>query len=259
MPSVTELSALYGNFMLGPRAGPAVCEICFDLTDGHSRCYGCANTQQWLDAVVPISYSIGHEQLHHALASYKRQPPEIAQRFELELAAVLWRYLQIHEPCIARAVHTDGFEIVTTVPSSSEARDELHPLQRIVGGLVEPTRPRYERVLRRSSALAPPRTLSVEKFKSARKLHHQSVLLIDDTWTTGANAQSAAAALKLAGSGTVVAVVIGRHLNRYHGNNDRRLRALRRPFDWNRCAVHEAAAPHADDGAPIGARDVRAP
>ena len=119
MPSVNELSSLYGNFMLGPQPGPAVCEVCFDLTDGHSRCYGCANTQQWLDAVVPISYSIGHEQLHHALACYKRQPAEIAHRFEFELAAVLWRYLRAHEPCVARAAETDGFEIVTTVPSSS--------------------------------------------------------------------------------------------------------------------------------------------
>ncbi|MGO9819160.1 MAG: hypothetical protein ACLPTJ_00745 [Solirubrobacteraceae bacterium] len=251
MPSVNELSSLYGNFMLGPQPGPAVCEVCFDLTDGHSRCYGCANTQQWLDAVVPISYSIGHEQLHHALACYKRQPAEIAHRFEFELAAVLWRYLRAHEPCVARAAETDGFEIVTTVPSSSEARDEIHPLQRIVGELVGSTRERYERLLRRSSAPAPPRTLSLEKFKTARNLHHQSVLLIDDTWTTGANAQSAAAALKLAGAGTVAAVVIGRHLNRYHGDNDRRLRALPRPFDWNRCTVHPAADTHADDGVPI--------
>ena len=91
---------------------------------------------------------------------YKRQPPEIAHRFELELAAVLWRYLAAHEACLARAAGTAGFEIVTTVPSSSEARDEIHPLQRIVGELVGPTRDRYERLLRRSSAPATPRTVS---------------------------------------------------------------------------------------------------
>jgi predicted amidophosphoribosyltransferase len=254
MPSVTDLSAPYGNFMLGPRAGAAVCEVCFDLTDGHSLCYGCANTQQWLDAVLPISYSIGHEQLHHALACYKRQPPEVAHRFELELAAVLWRHLAVHEACLAVAAESDGFEIVTTVPSSSEARDEVHPLQRIVGELVGPTRDRYERLLRRSSAPAPPRILSLEKFKTARNLHHQSVLLIDDTWTTGANAQSAAAALKMAGAGTVAAVVIGRHLNRYHGDNDRRLRGLPGPFDWTHCAVHPAPDTHADNGGAVSAR-----
>lgn len=254
MSSVTELSALYGNFLLGPRAGPGVCEVCFDLTDGHPRCYGCATTQQWLDAVLPISYSVGHEQLHHALACYKRQPPEIAHRFALELAAVLWRYLAVHEACLAQAAQTEAFELVTTVPSSSEVRDEVHPLQRIAGELVGLTRDRYERLLRRSSAPAPPRTFSLEKFKTARNLHHQSVLLIDDTWTSGANAQSAAAALKMAGAGTVAAVVIGRHLNRHHGDNDRRLRRLPRPFEWNRCAVHPAAETDADAGAPAVAR-----
>ncbi len=253
MPTVTEVSGLYSNFMLGPQPGPAVCEVCFDLTGGHRRCYGCATAQSWLDAVVPISYSIGHEQLHHALACYKRQPPEIADRFQVELAAILWRYLAAHESCVARAAETDRFEIVTTVPSSSEARDDIHPLQRIVGELVGPTRDRYERLLRRSSAPAPPRTLSLEKFKTARNLHHQSVLLIDDTWTTGANAQSAAAALKLAGAGTVAAVVIGRHLNREYGDNDRRLKALPRPFDWRRCAVHVTAGDERQDGAPLHA------
>ncbi len=65
------------------------------------------------------------------------------------------------------------------------------------------------------------------------------MLLIDDTWTTGTNAQSAAAALA-AGAGPIAAVVIGRHLNREWRQNDRRLRGLARPFDWSRCAVHGA-------------------
>jgi orotate phosphoribosyltransferase len=61
------------------------------------------------------------------------------------------------------------------------------------------------------------------------------VLLVDDTWTTGANAQSAAAALKRAGAGAVAAVVIGRHVNRDWNDNDRRLRQIPTPFDWSRC------------------------
>ena len=67
------------------------------------------------------------------------------------------------------------------------------------------------------------------------RLTGEPVLLIDDTWTTGANAQSAAAALKRAGAGPVAAVVIGRHLNRRWGSNDRQLNGLPKPFDWDRC------------------------
>ena len=66
------------------------------------------------------------------------------------------------------------------------------------------------------------------------------MLLIDDTWTTGANAQSAAAALKSAGASKIAALVIGRHLHRDWSENDRRLKALRSPFDWDACALHPA-------------------
>jgi adenine/guanine phosphoribosyltransferase-like PRPP-binding protein len=39
------------------------------------------------------------------------------------------------------------------------------------------------------------------------------VLLLDDTWVSGASAQSAAAALRLAGASHVAAVILGRHVN----------------------------------------------
>lgn len=240
MPKVVQLSAPYGNFMLGPRPGDGVCEVCLDLTDGRRRCWRCALGVNWIDALAPISYSVGHEQLYHALAGYKRPPDEVARRFQLELAAVLWRYLAAHQRCIAQAAGTSGFDLVATVPSSLRDRDASHPLHRIVGELCGPTRERHERLLRRSAAAVVPRTFSEHKYEPTRPLEGRSVLLVDDTWTTGANAQSAAAALKAAGAGTVAAVVLGRHLNRSWQQNDRRLADLPRPFDWGACAHHEA-------------------
>src|SRR5205807_2443142 len=74
-------------------------------------------------------------------------------------------------------------------------RDERHPLRWIAGELAGPTRDRYERLLERTAAEVPPRTFDAAKFAPRRRLRGESVLLIDDTWTTGANAQSAAAAL----------------------------------------------------------------
>ncbi len=236
MPTVAELSAPYGNFMLGPRHGPDVCSVCFNLTDGYGRCYACTHGGLWLDTVAPISYSVGGEQLHHALASYKRLSGMTGRRFGLGLAAVLWRHLAGHERCLARAVGIDSFSVVTTVPSSERGRDEAHPLHLLVAGLVAPVRGRYDRVLQRSAAAVEPHRFGVEKYAPRRELAGGSVLLIDDTWTTGANAQSAAAALKSAGAGPVAAVVIGRYVNRGWRHNDRRLRALPRPFDWRHCA-----------------------
>ena len=66
-------------------------------------------------------------------------------------------------------------------------------------------------------------------------------LLIDDTWTTGANVQSAAAALKTAGADRVGALVIGRHVHDDYQDHAERLKALRRPFDWDICALHGCA------------------
>jgi predicted amidophosphoribosyltransferase len=239
MPSVGELTAGYANFMLSPRSGPGVCSRCFNLTDGYTRCYACTHNESQLAAVAPISYSVAHEQLHHALAQYKRSQTPAARRLTVELAAVLWRHLAQHERCVADASDVERFELVTTVPSGDRQRDEHHPLRRIVGELVGPTRGRYDRLLARSATEHPPRAFSDQKFEPTRPLHGQAVLLVDDTWTTGASAQSAAAALKLAGAETVAAVVIGRHVNREWHENDQRLRGLAQPFDWNRCPLCE--------------------
>jgi hypothetical protein len=247
MPTVTELTALYGNFMLGPRRGPDVCGVCFNFTNGYERCYACAHGELWLDVVCPISYSVAREQLHRALWGYKRLEGEAARRLTVELAAVLWRHLARHEPCVAQAAGLDGgFDLVTTVPSVDREREEHHPLRHIVGDLVGPTRDRHETLLRRSAKPVECRAFDGGKYEPTRRTSGSSVLLIDDTWTTGASAQSAAAALKTAGAGPVAAVVIGRHLNREWHENDRRLRGITRPFDWTRCALCAVASPDPD-------------
>jgi predicted amidophosphoribosyltransferase len=238
MPTVAELTELYGNFMLSPRAGPGVCEVCFTFTEGHARCFVCGQRNSSLDAVAPISYSVAGGQLHHTLAGYKRLDRDLARRLEVELAAVLWRFLERHEPCIARGAAATAFDLVTTVPSSSRERDTSHPLRRIVGELARPTRDRYERLLTRSQVEVAERTFDPRKYEVARPLTGESVLLIDDTWTTGSGAQSAAAALRGAGAGPVAAVVIGRHVKRGWRENERRLHALARPFDWSSCPWH---------------------
>jgi predicted amidophosphoribosyltransferase len=237
MPTVAELSAPYGNFMLRPQRGPDVCSVCFNLTDGYGRCYACAHGGQCLDAMVPISYSVAGEQLHHALASYKRLVGDLAQRFALGLAAVLWRHLTTHEHCLAQAAGVDAFALVTTVPSSERRQAESHPLHRLVDELVGPVRDRYDRLLERSAVEAEPHRFNADKYESRRELSGEPVLLIDDTWTTGANAHSAAAALKAAGAGPVAALVIGRYVNRGWRRNDDHLRRLPQPFDWERCAL----------------------
>ncbi len=80
-----------------------------------------------------------------------------------------------------------------------------------------------------------PRTASADKYTATRKLGGADVLLVDDTWTRGANAQSAAFALKAAGAGKIGVVLIGRHIREDYEDNAKRLKALPR-FSWEWCA-----------------------
>jgi predicted amidophosphoribosyltransferase len=242
MPTVAELTAPYEGLMLSPRRGPDVCVDCLNFTRGFERCFACASIPAQLDAIVPISYSVAHEQLHHALAGYKRLEGLPAKRLTRDLAAILWRFIAAHETCVAAAAGAARFDVVTTVPSTDRERDDHHPLRAIVGELVGPTRGRHERLLRRSETKLVPRTFAPDLYLPTRSLSGERILLIDDTWTTGANAHSAAAALRSAGAGGVAAVVIGRHLNRAWHENDQRLQRIPRQFDWAHCALCAATA-----------------
>ena len=68
------------------------------------------------------------------------------------------------------------------------------------------------------------------------------MFLIDDTWTTGGHAQSAAYALREAGASNVALVVIGRHLQPDWEVTDGVTSGdlfdeLPTPFDWTICAA----------------------
>ncbi|GAA0950941.1 hypothetical protein GCM10009560_71070 [Nonomuraea longicatena] len=65
------------------------------------------------------------------------------------------------------------------------------------------------------------------------------VLLLDDTWTTGARVQSAAYALKQAGAHRVAAVVLGRHANPGYAGWKPILDVVKaQPYRQENCAVH---------------------
>lgn len=239
MATVGELSDPYANFMRTPHRGSGFCATCMTFVEpAYERCYQCTTHQRWLAAVLPISYAERGGQLHTNLAGYKRWAPATAERTRLQLAAVLWRFMLMHERCLAAAAGVDGFDLVTTVPSSDAARDERHPLRTIVGQFVEPTLERHERVLRRSTVAVEERGWDPRRFVATRPLAGERVLLIDDTWTTGARAQTAAAAVLEAGAATVAALVIGRFINPGYAENAARLASTPRAFSWETCGLH---------------------
>ncbi len=224
--------------LLSPRHGPGVCPHCLNLTVAAGLCRACRATERHLAVVVPISYSVGGEWLHHLVAAYKRDADPWVPDAVATLAQLVAQFAQEHERCVASSAGVSGFQLVTTVPSANPLRDLHHPLRRIVGELVPPTRARYERLLVRSCSPAIPRTFDPARYEPTRRLHGEDVLLIDDMWTSGASAESAAAALRDAGAGSVAAIVIARHLNRGWRENDLRLRGLAAlRFDLDCCVL----------------------
>jgi predicted amidophosphoribosyltransferase len=242
MTTVSEFTEPFGNFMFNPlRADePNVCRRCLTFANpGYQDCYSCGQRRpEWpAEVVCPISYAIKGEQLYRLLYGYKGSNEEARGQFRLALAAILWRWIQAHEGRLAEVARVGSaeFEVVTTVPSSDPARVP-HPLGQIVSETVKPLAGRYAPVLERSGKEVESRVTDREKYRSTENLDGRSVLLIEDTWVSGANAESAGGALKDAGAGAVATVVIGRLIDRDYQDNDRRLRGIPTPFDWGYCA-----------------------
>lgn len=244
---VEEASRTYERAMRNvAAAGPGVCEVCRTFIDPnkYSRCHPCAFQPDNLAAVVPITYSEGLGQMHTALRNYKDgQSRTIRRNAAIRLAAILWRFLGDHEACAARAAGVNGFDLVTIVPSSSPARDEQSPFRELTGW-IRPLEARMRQLLEPTGAVEG-REFDADRFRPVDDLAGESVLLLDDTWTTGGHARSASATLRAAGASEVALVVIGRHIRPEYEPVDgsgetcgKLLGELPESFDWTTCAVH---------------------
>ncbi len=222
--------------------GPGICGLCRGFPkDGYDENYGCGFNPKHLDAVAIISYAPGLGQLHTVLRGYKDNGVEIVRQRSLRsLTAVLWLFLVKHEACVAAAAGVEGFDLVTVVPSKMPDRDEERgQLRTMVGEMCGQTRERFERVLYATGDGTDSHEFDAQRYAATRPLDGLRVLLIDDTWTTGASAQSAASALKDAGASTVALVAIGHYIRRDYKDHGARLDALPSGFSWDTCAVHD--------------------
>jgi len=250
MVTVAEVTSRYENFLipvLTPRAG--VCNVCkTSVLPEWTECYQCHTQRTSLsataDVVVPIALSVKGEQWAHELSSYKNAlNPSVKASLAIGVGAVLWRWLDAHESCVKEHAGVHEFLLVAPVPSTRGRTD--HPLPRILREIVKPTSDRYADLLSRNAKYPlGSREAHDDRYKVSRRLSGEPVLLIDDQWTSGGHAQSAAAALKLAGSGPVAVVSLGRHFDRKPNRDDYReaaesyyRTAHAQGWTWARCCL----------------------
>jgi predicted amidophosphoribosyltransferase len=162
--------------------------------------------------VALFEYRVG-DRRHHLLRGYKDAPvAEARERGRRHLVAELARWWV---DTVDGASRLGRWDVVTTVPSSG--RPGGAPAERLVDGVPDLAR-RHLRLLVRGPGggghLCAGRDLFVPAPGVDRAgLVGPTVLVFDDTTTTGAAVQSAAAALRLAGARVVGALVMGRALS----------------------------------------------
>jgi hypothetical protein len=195
-----------------PPAGATDCAVCRGpVRPGFARCYQCTRHDLLghgllADVVVPVSYSIRGTSFADDLWRYKwsRSPAASAQASVL---ALLLAFLADHGACVWRHAGMPPPGRLAVVPTGS-GRPDPHPLLRLIAPCLRlPAGPLAIRPGRQG------RDLDLGRFQVSRIPAGSSVLLLDDTWVSGASAQSAAAALKQAGARHVAVVVLGRHVN----------------------------------------------
>jgi len=204
----------------GPvQAGFARCYQC-DLA--HARCAGLL-----ADVVAPVAYAVKGGRLAGDLWRYKSGAAG-ATEAGARLTAMLARFLREQGGQVWRAAGMAvGPELAAIVPSG-QGRPGPHPLLGIVASCVGvPIVPLSTAPGAAARARGLADGVAAGWLTVGSAVAGADVLLVDDTWVSGASAQSAAAALKAAGARRVALVVIGRHVDPADPRSAEFLRTLR--------------------------------
>lgn len=237
----------YGSFLHNVTPGlPGMCSVCATpVSPSYLRCLRCeqvappqplpGRSTALADRLAFMTYAVEGGQAYSVLRGYKL-PNAPAQYWTAAATWAVW-FLTRHGACAQTAAHIPTADWMwATVPSARSGRSGEHPLHGIVQRIWGTTH--AEAVLELTpGAETQSRGYSPSKFTARRLPAGSHVILIDDSWTTGANVQSAATALKAAGAAEVSAMVLARLLNDSWEPTRQFIASggLRSPFDPDAC------------------------
>ncbi|MGQ0840517.1 hypothetical protein [Actinokineospora sp.] len=194
----------------GPAAG-ALCPKCREHAAGFA--------DRLADVVVILTYVRGRtvgsiHQSAHTVVTYKRQQPQPAPKCAKDMAMMIGVAEALHGRCIARAAG-EPWSAVTFVPSDKRP-GATHPLAALARQIQTNNESRNRLLLGIGPGFAamPDRTVREDRFvvpaEYADRVRDRHVLLVEDTWTSGAKAQSAAVTLHDAGAKWVTVLCVAR-------------------------------------------------
>jgi len=204
-----------------------VCGICHSSAgSGYSVCYRC-HEAAWVDPpeVLPVTLSVHGGLMHDHLRNYKdSRSASVRDRMSLRLAGLLAIFMANHDRCVG------SWDYATCVPSVE--RVALRPVVNRIALFAD----RYHQILEAGPAVGG-RSIDPDQFVVAGNVTGDRVLLLDDTFTSGAKLFSAIAALRQRGVIVVGPVVIGRHIQRSWPPSRDLLEWIEdRSWDESRCA-----------------------
>ncbi|MBN6778875.1 phosphoribosyltransferase [Pseudoclavibacter alba] len=194
--------------------GTGFCAVCArPILATYCQCYRCDQDQkgeyggELADQVITLSYAVkGHSQkaqFYSDLFRYKDdQPSRVAQNRLLAMVALT---RMAHSACF---VSEGEFSWVTGVPSTRGRKTLLVELSRVLMPDVDFLETRFVG----NPAVPRDRVLTPDAFEISHRISGR-VLVVEDTWVTGSNAQSLAIQLKRAGASHVTIVTLARLLD----------------------------------------------
>jgi hypothetical protein len=220
------------------------CRVCAGPVDGFERCWRCEQARRIAgvaDVVAPLTYAIAGTPSAALVRDYKNHP--VRKMRESRSALINWLVglgITRHERCIGAAAGSP-ISLRVVIPSLT-SWPGVHPLAEIARTLG---------VLGEVRLVATPTALCdgvvrADKFMltPGSGVEGRHVLVLDDMWTTGSNAQSAALALRRDGAAAVSVMVVCRWLNPSYGRTGEFVKTrLQRDYDPDICPVTGASCP----------------
>ena len=209
--------------VLAPHAGPDVCTTCRGpVRAGSVHCWCCTKVcaglaiePDSLPPVVPIGLYRPGDPWNAVLRRYKDAPVGAARRYFVNLLKTRTeQYLSLHGACLAR--ETKGFDAYCVVPSSQRGRlvTAPHPLESVLGAI--PAMRSFD-VVRMSAGDAQAGHLRPDKAafvpEEVASVTDRRILVVDDSWITGARALSAVTALDAVGATVAGVLILGRSVD----------------------------------------------